>query len=350
METVNKTYDESGVSGEDNNIQCVLTFEERIIVASLTFVITTIGLIGNAAVIVSVLLSKKLHTTVNVFVLNLCVADLLTCITGPLMVAAYMSTERLIIPSIVCASVGFVTITCIGCSIYTLATIAINRLLRITSPNKLYTVIYTRGKIAVIIIIIWFVPLSMASLPPVFGFGQLGYDQRFSTCTWDPTHPKSRSYGLLLSAVVYPVSLTIISVCYLIIFCKIRKHKASVVQPSVSTTEASGRDSMDTSANGPNGLQKIVSRRQMQVTRNMFLVVLIFVVCLTPYGTSLFAPNSDEFIVYAGQILLANSMINPIIYGTKHPDFKIIMRCVLGCRLQDIPNKTSICKSLLPNN
>ncbi|XP_072020498.1 melanopsin-like [Amphiura filiformis] len=191
----------------------------------------------------------------------------------------------------------------------------------------------------------------MASLPPVFGIGQLGYDKRFSSCTWDPTHPKSRAYSLLLSAVVYPVSLIIISVCYSVIFVKIRSQTRKIgtaAEPAVSVTESSGMDSGRANVR-PSGLQQSISRRHVQVTRNMFLVVLLFVACLTPYAASLMLTNSSEFIVYGAQILLANSCVNPIIYGTRHPDFKVIMKYVVRCRLRDVPDKTMLCKKLLRN-
>ena len=332
-------------------VQCVLTDEERIIVSIMTILITTTGLIGNASVILSISLSKKLHTVCNTFILNLCLADLLTCSTGPLMAITYLqSVDELILPDIVCCSIGFLTISCIGCSVYSLASIAVNRLLHITSHNHLYRLVYTPFKITLIIAFTWLVPIFMACLPPVFGMGRLGYDRRFSTCTWDPTHPLAAIYSMMLSAVVYPISFIIIAISYSVIFCKVRQHSRVIraVDINVSVTESSGRDQSTNQVLAASGnLQQNVSKRQVKVTRNMFLVVVCFLVCLTPYGACLMAPNSDEFIVYAGQILLANSFVNPIIYGTKHPDFKVVMRCVFRCRLRDVPEKTAFCKWLM---
>ncbi len=325
-----------------NDITTVLTFSERIIVSVLTVIITTLGIIGNGTVILCILLSTKLRTVCNTFVLNLSIADLITCLTGPFMVLAFLSTDGWKLSPVLCASVGFSTVTCIGCSVYTLTTIAINRFILITSSRGLYSSIYRPIPRTIIILLTWLVPLTMASLPPVFGIGRFGYDKRFSSCTWDPLHPLSRAYSLLLAVVFYPGPLLIMLVCYSIVFYKIHKHSRTVAlsldhQVSISITtnscgELSTNGVLTEQVTPPQGL----SQRQIDVTCNMLLVVLAFVACLTPYGASLMASESDEFIVYGGMILLSNSCINPIIYSFKHPDFKMVMRCVITCRFYDI--------------
>ncbi|XP_072021235.1 melanopsin-like [Amphiura filiformis] len=324
-----------------DDIATVLTFQERIIVSTLTVLITTSGIIGNGIVIMCILLSSRLRTVCNAFVLNLCIADLITCLTGPIMVVAFLSTDGWKLPPVLCASVGFSTVTCIGCSVYTLTTIALNRLAIIRSSRGLYSSIYSPIKLAFIISLTWFVPLLIASLPPVFGIGRFGYDKRFSSCTWDPLHPLSRIYSLLLGVVFYPGPLLIILVCYSFIFCKIHKHSRTVVtsveqvQLSVSKSSRCGETSVNSEVTEQ--VSQGLSQRQIEVTCNMFLVVIAFIVCFTPYGVSLMATESDEFIVYGAMILLSNSCINPIIYSIKHPEFKLVMRHVIKCRFNDIP-------------
>lgn len=323
----------------DAEIYTVLTFTERVIVSTVVIITTTCGFVGNTTVIASILLSKRLRTVCNAFVFNLCVADLLTCLAGPWMAVAFMSVDGWKLPDVICSGISFIGISCIGCSIYTLATIAVSRLILISCARPSYEAFYTRKTIAVIISITWVVPTAMASLPPIFGVGNLGYDKRFSSCTWDPTHPLSRTYSLLLSAVIYPVPLMIISVSYAMVFAKIRRHNRVIaVNENLSVSKSSGSGDPNSTpggtASGVTPPPHRIPERQLQVTRNMFLIVLAFVVCLTPYGASLIATNSDEFIVYGALIMVANSSINPIIYSTKHPELKYVMKCVILCQFR----------------
>ena len=319
-----------------------LTFAERIVVSVLTIVITSCGFIGNTVVILCILLSHRLRTVCNIFVLNLCIADLLTCLTGPFMVLAFLSSDEWKRPAVICSGVAFINVTCIGCSVYTLTTISISRLILISSTRGLYVSIYSSLKLGLAVFLTWFVPLIMACLPPVFGIGRFGYDKRFHSCTWDPSHPLSHAYSLILGIVFYPVPLLIILVCYSLIFAKIRKHSRAVAHSvgrhiALSKTDNGGEaPAVDTVSCTEGPCQPGLSQRQVEVTRNMFLVVVVFVVCLTPYGVSLLITNSGNYIVYAGMFLIGNSCINPIIYSLKHPDFKIMIKSIIKCECLDV--------------
>ena len=340
----NVVFNETNSDEISNSIiRSYLTFSERVVVSVLTILITACGFIGNSVVILCILLSHRLRTVCNIFVLNLCIADLLTCLTGPFMVLAFLSTDEWKRPAVICSGVAFINVTCIGCSVYTLTTISISRLVLISSTRGLYASIYSSLKLSLVVFLTWFVPLIVACLPPVFGIGRFGYDKRFHSCTWDPSHPLSHSYSLILGIVFYPVPLLIILVCYSVIFAKIRKHSRAVahsvrqhiaLSKTVNGGEASAADTVSGTEEQP--CRPGLSQRQVEVTRNMFLVVVVFVVCLTPYGVSLLLPNSGNFVVYTAMFLIGNSCINPIIYSLKHPDFKVMIKSIIKCECLDV--------------
>lgn len=89
-----------------------------------------------------------------------------------------------------------------------------------------------------------------------------------------------------------------------------------------------------------------LSRRQVEITKNLFYVVCAFFICLTPYSVCLVYDASDPAVPYTGAFVLFNSCINPIIYATKHPYFKQVFKCILQCKFQDVPEPASFVRSL----
>ncbi|XP_072030428.1 melatonin receptor type 1A-like [Amphiura filiformis] len=158
---------------------------ERQILASLIGIIAVLGFCGNCLVILAVALSRKLRNSTNVFVVNLALADLLTCLFLPWTAIAILSEDGWTLPMIICIMDGFCLIMCLGCSINTLACISINRLVLVTKARQKYTWLYTPRKIAIMLFLIWLLPAIIATIPLVSEAGELGYDFYFSTCSWD---------------------------------------------------------------------------------------------------------------------------------------------------------------------
>ena len=92
-------------------------------------------LTGNSLVILSVLFSRKLHTISNAFVVNLSIADLITCINLSGVVTQFYTPFGVQIgPEWWCVLIPAVNLTCIGVSILTLASISTIRALVVTRP------------------------------------------------------------------------------------------------------------------------------------------------------------------------------------------------------------------------
>ena len=127
------------------------TYAERQLLSALIFIATFTGIVGNVTVIYLVLTVKKLQTVTNVFVANLAVADTLTCVVANGQGVVVLSHE-LSIPVWLCQCVAFGLLTFIGCSVNTLALIAVNRLIAVTDTARVrYRKIYTPRKTAVMI-------------------------------------------------------------------------------------------------------------------------------------------------------------------------------------------------------
>ncbi|XP_038045218.1 G-protein coupled receptor moody-like [Patiria miniata] len=330
---------------------------QRTIVASLILIISLVGIIGNSLVILAVLLSKKLRTTTNAFVVNLSIADLLTCLVIPWDAVALLGKDGLPVGEWICSIVAAVIFTTVGCSICTLASIATNRLLLITRPTATYRRIYTPKKIAVWLVVIWLVPLLTTTIPPLLNVGALGFNQQFHFCGSIHTHPNYNAFNLIISAVLYPIPCFVIVVSYSLIWIHLHRQAKKLTKRPVSSSpisvsaiannqDAIPMDQLPVPAATSNANRSPGTSRQTEVTKNMLYVVCGFGLCTTPYSVNLFADDNSPLIPYTTVIVLLNSCINPLIYATKHRDFKTVFGCILRRRWVLIPNPSNFLKAL----
>ncbi|XP_033632125.1 beta-1 adrenergic receptor-like [Asterias rubens] len=315
---------------------------QRIVVACLFALISALGTVGNSLVIVAVILSRKLRTATNVFVVNLSLADLFTSLILPWNVVALLSPDGWPIDGAFCAVAAVVLFTCVSCSVYTLAAIAINRFVIITRPMHKYKTYYSKWKLVVMVIGTWGISFFIATIPLIFGLGELGYDVKYGTCTHKTSHHLSDYYSMAQSLLIYPIPMTTIVVCYIAVFRHVRNHAKNITEQSDSSSTQS---QFTHPVRRESSHRQSISRRQVEITKNLFYVVCAFFLCITPYCAALVIPKSEPFIPWAGAIILLNSCINPVIYATKHPYFKQVIKAILCCKLSSIPEPSSCLRS-----
>ncbi|XP_038045063.1 protein trapped in endoderm-1-like [Patiria miniata] len=310
----------------------ILVFEhfyERQIFAAIVITVFILGTIGNSFVIVAVGLSKKLRTTTNVFVVNLAVADLLTCFVLPWQAVAVLGGDDWPIPRApwVCTATAFVILVTIGCSMNNLALIAVNRWVGITKSRFTTRRIYTARKLALMVIFSWAIPLVCGLTPVMTDFGELGFEKLYKSCTWLLSNPYTRTHSLVTAGIYYPTQLIVITVSYISIFNYVRKTS----QETMISTQ------------GNEATRIRIFKRQLDVTKNLVLVVLAFIICFTPRFVSfIISPKwIYKFEIWSATILFSNSSVNPIIYATSHPDFKQLIGHLIRYRQtpQDDPSQ-----------
>ena len=359
------TEEEAYVSMISPRTGPVTSFVERVVLATLLGFVVLAGVFGNFVTILSVLLSQKLRSSVNIFIVNLSVADLLTSFNLVWVIVAFVSEDGWPLPDWLCVSCGFFLITCVGTSVFTLSCIAVNRVVLITTNIGTYRNMFKPYKIIIALILLWAIPLSLASIPLYTNFGKLGYSTKYMTCLKVMNHPTAKGYDLLLSSFLYPIPTVIITTSYFKIWLHLRTKVKALASPTEqssmhtwaptaeqqaaaaagSTRGQNGRSQTgNQNSTDPQGggqqLRVKLNRRQVEVTKNMFYVVCIFYLCVTPYGLSLICAACVRLTSYAAVILSFNSCINFFIYAFKHPDFKVVIRCIILCRISKIPNRT----------
>ncbi|XP_038044300.1 octopamine receptor Oamb-like [Patiria miniata] len=313
----NGTLDMNGYN-ESQSFSVYRSFVERQVLSSVISFISVFGILGNTAVILAVLLVKKLQTSTNVFVLNLAVADVLTCALLPWQVVALLNDE-LVFPIWLCRTVAFVQLTCSGCNVNTLACIAANSLIGITTPaHSRYRKLFTPLNLSLMVALTWCVPAAVATFPFLSDYAEYGYNPLYNTCVWHSNRSYGLAYAMVLAIMFFPFQFTVLLISYFKIFLYVRKITRTTLRNSGSTNDVD------------QDLQRRLWTRQLAVTKNLFLVVCAFLFCILPYFVVLGIPGfAKEYLGYAKTILMANSCVNPIIYATRHPDFRLVFGRVL---------------------
>ena len=96
--------------------------------------------------------------------------------------------------------------------------------------------------------------------------------------------------------------------------------------------------------------KKHISRQQIKITKNLFTVVCGFLLCFLPYFILIFVKNSEHILFYTKVISFANCAINFPIYSLRHPDFKVVLGCMIRCSLTEIPQPSKFLKFFLSKN
>ena len=309
---------------------------ERITIAVLNLIVAVLGIVGNLLVIVSILISRKLRTTNNALILNLAISDLTVCLCIPWNMANLISGEC-VVSSAVCSLLGFTFLNSVGTSTFSLMFIALNRCSLITGSFK-----FLRRRItltmAVMVALTWIIPFVICGIPFYTDLGEIGYDYTFSMCLWITSHPSSTTFTVILVSVCGIVPITLAAYFYLKLFLFIRSHNRKI-QVSIGMSESkkcasSDGDSKPGQQTEPpmTSQQQMISKRQVEVTKNLFVVVCVFGITLFPASVVCFLSYpSARLVLCTVTFLLCNCCLNPIIYS-KNPELRKTMANLVYCK------------------
>ncbi|KAJ8041568.1 hypothetical protein HOLleu_12426 [Holothuria leucospilota] len=84
-----------------------------------------------------------------------------------------------------------------------------------------------------------------------------------------------------------------------------------------------------------------MSVKEIQITKSLFFIVCVFIVCLTPHAVCSFLECTSHF---TRRLVALNSLINPFIYGIGHPNFRKVLIKLFTCK--PIPEPSRFAKWL----
>ncbi|XP_072167944.1 melatonin receptor type 1B-A-like [Diadema setosum] len=310
--------------------------------AAVIALITVVGVLGNSFVVLLFSLSRQLQTVTNIFVVSLTLSDLVGCAALSLDAVALLWLGGWPLPHWVCQMVGAVTLVAFKASIVHLALISVNRFYVITRPKVQYLRIYSRRNMAIMVGLAWMAPLLAIVLPPMLGFGRLGYNADNHFCVFDGTKLQLRIM-YAIEEVLFVITFSIISTSYLRIYVFVTRQHRNLMRffyrnSSISATPRQHQTNM----------QITIDRREIEITKNLFIVVCAFFVCILPHTLCLFVEKCYlTYFKYTAVIYSINSCINPYIYCFKQPVFRQVSECVLKRQWSKIPKPSPWLQNIL---
>ncbi len=250
--------------------------------------------------------------------MTLAFADLITCVTNIWNVVALLLPNGRELQDQFERLTAITTKTlpvCIGVSLLTLAAISFNRYILITKSRAIYQIMYSPVKISAMVIAIWVIPISLLVALEFLEDRSLPF----------------LIYRVLLLSLV----LLTISASYYLVYRHVTQHFKRMRQQ-----EANNRVDQETHT---------YSKGDLEITKNLLIVVAAFFLCFIPYFILLFVPGSRSYRLYSRALLYVNSSINPIIHARKHPIFKVVLGSLITFRYQNIPEPSGILKRFSTN-
>ena len=143
--------------------------------------------------------------------------------------------------------------------------------------------------------------------PNFVGWGAHTYDFKTMGCTFDRL--ASFSYVIFMSTAMYWIPLSILSISYVKILMYVKKQRSEINEIFSKMSET------------PNKQLRVQRKREdVKLVRTFFIIVIVFLVCWTPYFALVLFDSGDIGHTWIYVVLLcvghANSSINSALYAS----------------------------------
>lgn len=200
---------------------------------------TIFGTFGNIITIIAARTTRSLHSTPNVYVVNLAICDSLVCaIIMPLSALSY----NVKIPDLFCKLIGYPNLMFLQVSVLNLGLVALNRYILVCHSRDTYSTIYVTRNVALTVFGSWAIPAVLFTTP-FFGFGNYGYNIKFGACifmAYDTT-----SYWFIFTMadciIIFP-TLFLTLYCYVKIMTKFKESKSKIQGGNTTVAQSSSND------------------------------------------------------------------------------------------------------------
>ncbi|KAJ8024390.1 G-protein coupled receptor moody [Holothuria leucospilota] len=321
----------------------VVPRHHRIIISVILMAITVTGIFGNTLTFIAYCLSRRLQTKTNMFVINLAAADILTCVCLPINTLALLLdvnvNTRSWLNTLCAVDYGGLGIF-LTSSFMTLAFIAVNRYVLITKSTEAYRRIYRRKFTLIFISACWLFPTLTLTPQLVLGILYIGYDETLHACS-EGSNPRWQHLSDMILMIVFGLPTVAIIYSYGRIYLFLRRHNKQMQEGMLSEPSRFvllyflGRHRPK--GDGRKVKASPVSQNQVDITKNLFYILVAFFICLIPFIISDVLGANDIVFTYTKTLILFNSCINPILYGIKHPHFREVFYNILSRRWSEIP-------------
>ncbi|XP_043910845.1 melatonin receptor type 1B-like [Protopterus annectens] len=273
--------------------------------ASFLIVSVVLDISGNALVITSVLRSKKLRNTGNVFVVSLAVADMLLAVYPYPVSLVSMFHNGWVLGDIHCKASGFIQGLSVVGSVFNITAIAINRYCFICH-SKIYSKLYSLKNTFGCVGLIWI--LTIAVVLPSFCIDAYQYNPVIYCCTLGQT--VSSAFTTATVTIHFLVPVIIVIFCYIKIWALVVAVKNRVRQDS----------------------KQKLKPKEIKHFFSMFIVFVVFLICWGPPNFTALAIviNPTDVILnipawmFSATYFMAtfNCFVNSFLYGILNQNFR----------------------------
>ncbi|RXM94043.1 5-hydroxytryptamine receptor 1D [Acipenser ruthenus] len=319
-------------------------------------IITLATVLSNIFVIITIFLTRKLHTPANFLIGSLAVTDLLVSILVMPISIAYTVSKTWSFGQIMCDIWLSSDITCCTASILHLCVIALDRYWAITDALE-YSKKRTTRRAGVMIAVVWVISICI-SIPPLF-WRQAKAHEELADCNVNTDHIFYTIYSTF-GAFYIPTVLLIILYgrIYVAARSRIFKPPSSCGKRFTTAELIGGSDgsslcSINSNSNQDGQLQpggspifrnhvkvkladsvlerkRICAARERKATKTLGIILGAFIFCWLPFFVVTLVISICQEACWFHQVLFdfftwlgyLNSLINPVIYTAFNDEFK----------------------------
>ncbi|KAJ8020284.1 Melatonin receptor type 1A [Holothuria leucospilota] len=225
--------------------------------------------------------------------------------------------------------VWFIFLSSCSCSLWSIASISLNRYISICH-RLVYPHIYNTRTIPFIIATLWFI-CFMIDFPNLVDWGRHAYDPRLMMCTYDFTY--RYSYTLFFIGFGFGTPLSISIYCYIRIWSFAHQSKSTIMKMAESSTK-----------HNRSMAKKQLLDSDKKLLKSIFIILFMFVLMWLPHAVMVvgdyYARWPRLLHVIGAALAHGNSSVNSIIYAASNKSFRegyvLVIRFVFN----------SICPSL----
>nr|XP_055042957.1 trace amine-associated receptor 13c-like [Misgurnus anguillicaudatus] len=288
-------------------------------------VMSVLTVCGNLIVIISIVISKQLHTPTNLIILSLAVSDFLVGICV-MPVESFRSINACFhMKQVQCHIFHYIMSILGSASLANILFVAIDRYLAVCNPLQ-YISRVTIRRTLVCISLGWIVSICCNFLIVDFSSIQSGATV---VCVRECAVPVNQARGGAIVIINFISPFTAMIIMYIrILTVAFRQAKA------ISNIEKQNVSQKN---------QKSSRKSEMKATKTLGSVVSLYIICWIPfYITSLnmkYFQNSSVSFSALLCLFYTNSCINPFIYAVSYPWFKRTVKLVLTLKILQTANK-----------
>ncbi|XP_013140342.1 PREDICTED: gonadotropin-releasing hormone II receptor-like [Papilio polytes] len=284
------------------------------------WVLMTIGALGNLAVLVSLARTRRRKSRVDLLMTHLAIADVsVTCGVIPLEIG-WKYTNEWLVGNALCKILLVMRAFGLYLSSNVLVCISLDRFFAVLYPLKLRV---ARKRSQHMLYWAWAMALA-CSLPQSAVFRVLqhpqvpGFEQCVSFDAFE-TVGQEIAYNVSCLCAMYFVPLLIITVCYICIFCRIRRCSNELNENCVHKRECTPGVRLRRSDH------RLLERARQRTLRMTVIIVSVFALCWLPYAVmamwymidrqsaSRVSPQLQDLLF---AMAVSNSCMNPLVYGS----------------------------------